>query len=195
MEHLPSSLLHTPRLLLRQWRPQDLDAFAAMNADAEVMAHYPARLSREESAALLTRLADHIRTQGWGLWAVEVPGLASCIGYCGLKPVPFDSFFTPAVEVAWRLARPYWGQGYACEAATAALDFGFRALHLAEVVAYTIPQNVRSERLMQRVGMQRVGTELFDHPLLPVGHPMRPHVLYRKRAAENVSPWHDTTLR
>ncbi|UOQ52029.1 GNAT family N-acetyltransferase [Hymenobacter cellulosivorans] len=180
MEKLLPHVLSTPRLLLRQWRPQDLDAFAALNADTEVMEHFPAVLSWEESAALQARLSAHIAATGWGLWAVEIPGLAHCIGYCGLKHVPFESFFTPAVEVAWRLARPYWGQGYAWEAATAALAFGFQELGLPEIVAYTIPRNYRSERLMQRLGMVKQGPETFEHPLLSPGHPMRPHVLYRK---------------
>lgn len=179
MSLITAPTLRTSRLLLRQWRPQDIDAFAALNADPAVMEHFPAPLSRAESAALLARLTAHIEAQGWGLWAVEVPGVADCIGYCGLKQVPFAAAFTPAVEIAWRLARPYWGQGYAWEAARAALDFGFQQLGLPEIVAYTIPRNVRSERLMQRLHMQRVAPALFEHPLLPVGHPMRLHVLYR----------------
>ena len=117
--------------------------------------------------------------EGWGVWAIELPEVAPFIGYCGLKNVPFSAPFTPAVEICWRLARPYWGKGYAYEAATVAMNVGFNELGLAELVSFTIPANARSKRLMQRIGMSRDQAGDFEHPLLPEGHPMRPHVLYR----------------
>ncbi|GAB4040401.1 GNAT family N-acetyltransferase [Spirosoma gilvum] len=173
--------LYTPRLLLRPWRPEDAEPFAAMNADPEVMEHFPACLTQAESDALMERIRHFMTTNGWGLWAVELPGQASFIGYCGLQPVPFEAPFTPAVEIGWRLARPYWGKGFAYEAAQAVMTFGFDTLKLAEIVSFTIPANVRSWQLMERLDMTRNPADDFDHPRLPVGHPMRPHVLYRQK--------------
>ena len=175
----PFSLL-TQRLWLRPWRDDDAEPFALMNADPEVMKHYPACLNRSESDAQMARIRQHISTNGWGLWAVEIPDVIPFIGYCGLLPVSFAAPFTPAIEIGWRLAQPYWGQGYAFEAASAVMNFGFERLTLNEIVSFTIPANVRSWRLMQRLSMTRNQTDDFEHPKLPEGHPMRPHILYRK---------------
>lgn len=180
--------LRTQRLLLRPWQDGDAVPFAATNADPAVMEHYPARLTRAESGAQLERIAEHITTNGWGLWAVESPGIAPFMGYCGLWPVTFDAPFTPAVEISWRLARPYWGKSYAFEAANTVLTFGFGTLGLAEIVSFTIPANLRSQRLMQRLGMVRNPADDFEHPKLPPGHPMRPHVLYRKTTHQHAVP-------
>ena len=173
--------IQTQRLLLRPWGTADADAFAALNADPVVMEHFPACLNRAESDAMMDRVMQQIAVQGWGLWAVECPGVASFMGYCGLQPVRFDASFTPAVEIGWRFARAYWGQGYAFEAAQAALLFGFEGLNLPEMVSFTIPANGRSWRLMERLGMMRNPADDFDHPSLPEGHPLRRHVLYRKK--------------
>lgn len=172
--------LQTQRLLLRSWQEHDAEPFAAMNADPDVMQHYPACLTRTESDAQMTRFAEHLNTHGWGLWAVEIPNVTPFIGYCGLLPVTFDAPFTPAVEIGWRLARPYWGQRYAFEAASACMAFGFDTLALDEIVSFTIPANARSWRLMERLGMIRNPADDFEHPNLPRGHPMRRHRLYRK---------------
>ncbi|AQG79633.1 GNAT family N-acetyltransferase [Spirosoma montaniterrae] len=172
--------LQTQRLRLRPWLPADAEPFARMNADPEVMAHYPTRLTRAQSDEQMNRLARHITETGWGLWAVEVIDIEPFIGYCGLWPATFDAPFTPAIEIGWRIARPFWGKSYAFEAAEAAMNFGFETLGLAEIVSFTTPANVRSQRLMERLGMSRNPADDFDHPRLPVGHPMRPHVLYRK---------------
>lgn len=179
--------LYTPRLLLRPWKPEDAEPFAAMNADLEVMEHFPGCLSRIESEAMIERMVHHMRTKGWGLWAIEAPGVAPLIGFCGLWTVSFEAPFTPAVEIGWRLARPYWGHGYAFEAATAAMNFGFDALNLQEIVSFTIPANIRSWRLMERIGMTHNPADDFDHPRLPEGHPMRRHVLYRKTRGNSLS--------
>lgn len=173
--------LSTSRLLLRQWRDSDLDAFAAINADPEVRAHFPGLLSRDESAAELARAAAHIETHGWGFFAVERRADAACIGMCGLKWVSFEAAFTPAVEIGWRLARPAWGQGLASEAAHACVRLGFAELGLDEIVSFTVPGNLRSQAVMRRIGMQRDTDGDFDHPKLPDAHPLRRHVLYRLR--------------
>lgn len=173
--------LRTARLLLRAWRDDDLEPFATLNDDPEVMEYLPKRLSREESDALAARIRDRFHEHGYGLWAVEVSDGAPFIGFVGLHHVPFEAPFTPAVEVGWRLARGHWGKGYATEAARASLRFGFEHLGLDEIVSFTVPQNVRSRAVMERIGMTRRAEDDFDHPVLPEGHPLRRHVLYRIR--------------
>ena len=167
------------RVLLRPWRGDDLPLFAAMNADSRVLEHFPATLSRVESDALADRARHHLEQHGFGPWALEVPGVADFIGFTGLVVPRFQAHFTPCVEIGWRIACDHWRNGYATEAATAALNFAFDQAWLSEVVSFTIPANHRSLRLMQRLGMQRDPAGNFDHPDLPPGHPMRPHVLYR----------------
>ena len=171
--------LRTERLVLRGWRDADREPFAALNADPEVMRHFPAPLSRAESDELADRLAAEIAGRGWGRWAVEERETGRFAGFTGLAPVPFEAPFTPAVEVGWRLARPAWGRGLATEAARAALAFAFDDLGLEEVVSFTARTNDRSWAVMERLGMRRDPEEDFEHPLLPAGHPLRPHVLYR----------------
>ena len=171
--------LETPRLRLRDWREDDYEPFAALNADPRVMEHFPRTLSRNESDELLARLRERSRAQGFGPWAVEVSGVASFIGMVGLTRPGFAAPFTPAVEVLWRLAAEHWGRGYAPEAAAASLDYGFDRLELAEIVAYTAEGNVKSRRVMEKLGMRHAAGEEFAHPALPDGHPLRRHVLYR----------------
>jgi ribosomal-protein-alanine N-acetyltransferase len=171
--------LRTSRLLLRRWRDDDREPFAALNADPVVMEHFPAPISREESDAFVDHIERGLEERGWGLWAVEVPGTAAFIGFVGLNPATFDAPFTPAVEVGWRLAREHWGYGYATEGARAALDFGFDTLALDEIVSFTTHGNVRSRRVMERLGMHRDPADDFDNPNVAIGDPIRPHVLYR----------------
>ncbi|MGH8986630.1 MAG: GNAT family N-acetyltransferase [Acidimicrobiia bacterium] len=171
--------LRTSRLLLRRWRPADRTPFAALNADPVVMEHFPARLTRAESDEFVERHDAALEERGYGLWAVEVPGVAPCIGFIGLNLATFDAPFTPALEVGWRLARDAWGHGYASEGARAALGFAFGTLEKDEVVSFTTVKNVRSRAVMERLGMTNDPAEDFEHPNLPAGHPVRPHVLYR----------------
>jgi RimJ/RimL family protein N-acetyltransferase len=178
----------TARLRLRPWRDGDLPAFAAPNADPRVMEHFPGTLSRAESDALVARNRDHFAAHGFGLWAVEVPGRAPFIGFVGLAVPRFEGPFTPCVEVGWRLAAEHWGQGYATEAASAVLAHAFGPLGLAEVVSFTAPANRRSRRVMERLGMTRLPAGDFEHPGLPEGHPLRPHVLYRLSRAIWLAP-------
>ena len=171
--------LHTDRLILRQWRDEDLPLFAAINADPEVMRYFPKLLSREESDERVRQVREHFHRHGFGLWAVEVFGAEPFVGFVGLSVPSFDSQFTPCVEVGWRLARKAWGKGYATEAARAAVQFGFDRLGMKEIVSSTVPDNQRSRRVMERLGMTHDPAEDFEHPLLPAGHPLRRHVLYR----------------
>ena len=174
--------LTTPRLWLRQWRTADLEPFARMNGDPVVMEYFPALQSREQSDAIVTRTEQLFRERGFGLWALEVPGVAEFAGFVGLSVPRFEARFTPCVEVGWRLAREHWGHGYATEAAAAALDFGFGACGLPEIVSMAVVTNLRSRRVMERLSMARDEADDFDHPSLPEGHPLRRHVLYRQRA-------------
>jgi RimJ/RimL family protein N-acetyltransferase len=171
--------LRTDRLVLRRWRVDDCHPFAKLNSDATVMEHFQQPLTREESDAFIERIEAEFDECGFGLWAVEVPGRAPFIGFVGLHRVPFDAPFTPAVEVGWRLAREHWGQGYATEAARASVRYGRDEAALDEIVSFTTPGNVRSWRVMERLGMVRDPDGDFDHPNVPVGHRLRHHVLYR----------------
>jgi RimJ/RimL family protein N-acetyltransferase len=167
------------RVRLRAWRDADRDAFAAMNADARVMEFFRSPLSRAESDAMVDHIRAHFDKRGFGLWAVEVSGVAPFIGFTGLAVPGFDARFTPCVEVGWRLAFAYWGRGYATEAARLALGFGFATLALAEIVSYTSVTNRRSRSVIERLGMHRDPADDFDHPTMPEHHPLRSHVLYR----------------
>jgi RimJ/RimL family protein N-acetyltransferase len=177
------SELATERLLLRRWRPEDRDRFAEMNADPRVMEHFPSVLSRAESDALASAIEQHFHEHGFSLWAVEVPGVTSFAGCIGLAIPRFQAHFTPAVEIGWRLAVPYWGRGYATEGARAALAFGFGPMGLREIVSFTTEGNLRSRRVMERLGMTHDPGDDFDHPGLEAGHPLRRHVLYRIMSA------------
>ncbi len=178
----------TGRLWLRPWRDEDVEPFAALNADPRVMEHFPSVSTREQTEAQVARIRAHFAQHGWGFWAVEVPGVAPFVGFVGLNTVPFTAPFTPAVEVGWRIAQAHWGQGYATEGARAALDVAFLRLGLPEVVSFTVPANVRSRRVMEKLGMHRDPSEDFEHPRVPEGHPLRRHVLYRLRRSEWGAP-------
>ncbi|MEQ8265948.1 MAG: GNAT family N-acetyltransferase [Parvibaculum sp.] len=176
--------LETARLILRPWRDEDFAPFAAMSADPAVMEFLIGPLDRAASDAVATRLKAHSETHGFGFWALELPGIAPFIGFAGLIHVSFDAHFAPAVEIGWRLARDYWGKGYATEAARAACAHGFGPLALEEIVALTVPANTRSQAVMQRLGMTRDPADDFDHPRVPDGHPLKRHILYRLRAGD-----------
>jgi RimJ/RimL family protein N-acetyltransferase len=173
------SSLVTSRLRLRPWHEHDLAPFAALNADQRVMEFLPKLLNRAESDALASRIRNHFAQHGFGLWVVEIPGVTNFIGFVGLSVPGFRTSFTPCVEVGWRLACEHWGHGYATEAATAALAFGFNEVALGEIVSFTATSNWRSRRVMERLAMKRSPADDFEHPTLPEGHPLRSHVLYR----------------
>ena len=172
-------LIVTERLLLRDWRDSDLAPFVAMNADPVVMEFFPETYSEERTRRFVERIRERWTELGYGLWAVERKDTERFIGYVGLWPAAFPAHFTPAVEVGWRLAADQWGHGYATEGAQAALDYGFNTVGLKEIVSFTSAINVRSWRVMERLGMRRDVSGDFEHPDVPEGHPVRPHVLYR----------------
>jgi RimJ/RimL family protein N-acetyltransferase len=169
----------TERLILRPWRDSDLPAFAALNADPRVNRFLPGPLDRRQSDAQAANIRAYLEENGYGRWAVEVPGVADFIGFVGLVEARFGSHFTPCVEIGWRLSPAHWGHGYATEAARACLAFGFERLGLEEIVSFTVPDNLRSRRVMEKIGMTRSPADDFDHPGLPQDDRLCRHVLYR----------------
>lgn len=172
-------MLRTERLVLRRWKDSDREPFAALNAAPRVMEFFPSTLTREECDAMIDRIERHFEERGFGLWSVEVQGGPSCIGFVGLWTPTFEAHFTPCVEIGWRLAYESWGNGYAPEAARAALRFGFENLGLDEIVAMAVAGNHRSRRVMDKLGMTYDPNDDFDHPRFESGHPLQRHVLYR----------------
>jgi len=179
--------LRTDRLYLRYWRPSDRGIFAALNADPRVMEFFPGVLSREESDQLAARIEHHFEQHGFGLWALEISGIAPFAGFIGLSVPSFTAHFTPCVEIGWRVAVEHWGRGYATEGARAVLRFGIETLGLPDIVSFTVPDNRRSRRVMERIGMVRDPADDFDHPGLPDGHRFRRHVLYRLNAQRRIA--------
>lgn len=171
--------LETERLVLRRWRASDREPFRAMNADSRVMEFFPSTLSASESDALVERIERNFDVHGFGLWAAEVRATPSFIGYVGLAVPAFEAAFTPCVEIGWRLSVDYWGQGFATEAAREVLRYGFEGVNLTEILSWTAVANMRSRRVMEKLGMTHDPADDFDHPRLPHGHPLRRHVLYR----------------
>ncbi|RLU04029.1 MAG: N-acetyltransferase [Ketobacter sp.] len=167
----------TDRLQLRQWIENDRDAFAAMSSDPRVMEFFPATLTRFESDAVVDKCQALIAERGWGVWAVELCDTGQFIGMIGLHVPDFELSVGPCVEVLWRLARPFWGFGYATEGASAALKVGFEILNLQEIVSFTVLKNVRSRSVMEKLRMINSG-ETFHHPVLPEGSGLREHCLY-----------------
>jgi len=174
----------TQRLVLRRWVKEDLAPFAALNSDPVVMEHFPSTIGEAETAILIARFELSFEEHGFGAWAVEVDWARTVVGFCGLTQVRFEAPFTPAVEIGWRFARESWGNGYATEAAVAAMTYGFDQAGLDEIVSFTVPANQRSRRVMERLGMRHDPEGDFDHPSLPDGDPLQPHVLYRMTAFE-----------
>jgi RimJ/RimL family protein N-acetyltransferase len=172
---------------MREWRDSDREPYAALNADPEVMRHFPSTLTAQQSSEMIDRMVATWNERGFGLWAVERTDTSELIGFVGLSAPVWETWFTPCVEVGWRLAKQHWGQGFAPEAATAALEWGFANVDLPgdEIVSFTPVANVNSRRVMEKIGMVHDASRDFDHPLLP-HWPQRRHVLYRIGRSEFV---------
>lgn len=172
--------LTTPRLLLREWRDSDRVPYAALNGDPDVMRHFPSMLTPQQSDEMVDRIVLTWRDRGFGLWAVERLDTHQFIGFVGLSVPSWQAEFTPCVEVGWRLAKQHWGNGFAPEAASASLEWGFANAHPPEdqIVSFATVTNLNSQRVMQKIGMRRDVDGDFDHPLLPDWVDRR-HVLYR----------------
>jgi RimJ/RimL family protein N-acetyltransferase len=175
----PAISLQTERLVLRHWHNSDRQPFARLNADAQVMEFMPSTLSEQQSNTLVDRIEAHFQEHGFGLYAAEIRSGKRFIGYIGLSVPTFHAAFTPCVEIGWRLAREYWGQGLATEGAREIVRYAFKELNLLELVSFTVPGNTRSLRVMEKIGMIHNPNDDFDHPRLPDGHTLKRHVLYR----------------
>ncbi len=167
----------TPRLKLREWKEEDKDLFFRLNSDPRVMEFMPKLLSKKESDYFVERIKTKFKKDGYSFLAVELIETQILIGLIGLSIPEFDACFTPCVEIGWRLAYDYWGKGYATEGAKASLNYGFQELNLSEIVSFTVPKNLRSRKVMERIGMKFI--DEFEHPLLPEGYPLKKHVLYK----------------
>jgi len=178
---MQENTIQTKRLILRPWKKKDLETFAELNQDLQVMEYFPSLKSYKESQEEYHRIVKDFKKEGFGLWAVSIIGGADFIGFIGLNRVKFAAHFTPAIEIGWRLIADFWGKGYATEGALACLKYGFETLHLNEIVSFTTLANKRSIAVMKRIGMSHDPKDDFDHPKLPEGHPLRRHVLYRIR--------------
>ena len=172
-------MIETPRLVLRPWRDTDRAPFHELNSDPRVMEFFPSIPMREQSDALIDRCQEHFERHGFTFFAAELRESGELAGFIGLAHTPFEAHFTPCVEIGWRLGFTYWNRGLATEGARAALNFGFEQLRLREIVALTVPANLRSRRVMEKLGMTIDPAGAFDHPRVPEGHPLRRHVLYR----------------
>ncbi len=170
--------LETERLKLRQWNDSDFPIFSRINADASVMEYYPSILSEAESNGMATKLRDLISERSWGFWAVETKKGKEFIGFVGLHKPTYDLPVKSCVEIGWRLSRKHWGKGYATEAANECLRFAFEELMLSDIYSFTSVTNKKSWSVMERLGMKDM-EENFEHPIIPEGHPLREHVLYK----------------
>lgn len=173
--------LKTKRLILRPWRQEDLEPFAALNACEKVCEHLPATLTKHASNELAHRIMNEFQKNGYGLFAVERQDTEDFIGFTGLHKPNFEAHFMPAIEIGWRLSHSNWGQGFATEAARAVLNYAFDELQLNEIVSFTTKANMRSRNVMQKLGLTRDPKDDFLHPNLPKDHPLAKHVLYRRK--------------
>ena len=172
----PSYNLTTPRLGLRRWLPSDLEPFAQMNQDPAVREFFPGLLTYDETKEMVESLEHHFDQYGYGFYAMDLLETGEFLGFTGLSHPSLDAWFTPCVEIGWRLKKEAWNRGYATEAALACLRHGWDVLGLSKIYAYTAVLNLRSERVMQKIGMRKAGG--FEHPKIAPGHPLRLHVVY-----------------
>ncbi|MBL7481108.1 GNAT family N-acetyltransferase [Legionella bononiensis] len=170
--------LETSRLILRDWKDEDVSPFFLMNQDPKVMEYFPGVWTMDMVHSFITRMKSQLVNKGFTLWAVEEKETQAFIGFIGLNAPSWEAHFTPCVEIGWRLASSSWGKGYATEGAQAVLEFAFHHLKLKKVVSFTVPDNLRSRRVMEKIGMTRVSDGDFLHPNLEPSHPLARHVLY-----------------
>jgi RimJ/RimL family protein N-acetyltransferase len=178
---MPAATIETPRLLLRGWRDADVESWAEMNADPRVMEFFPRTYDRARAEAMACEIRTQLERNGYGWWIVEIKESGRFAGVICIDDVGYEVPFAPPREVGWRLAFDAWDHGYATEGAAAALDFAFHTLGWDEVVAMTAALNIRSQRVMERLGMKRDLAGDFEHPRIEEGHRLRRHVLYRIR--------------
>lgn len=175
--HMSQIIITTPRLLLRKWEPGDFEPFAALNADKETMRYFPSTSTAKQTLEMIERIKAHFELHGFGVYAVERKDNQKFIGYIGFDHPRFETYFTPCVEIGWRLSKENWGKGFATEGAKACIDHGFKVLNLKEIYSWTAATNLPSESVMKKAGMSKIGE--FEHPNIAEGHILRPHVLYK----------------
>lgn len=174
-----TTIIETARLILRTWKNEDANAYYQINQDPKVIELLRGPLTLEQVNDFISAVNKQQEKHGYTLWAVELKETGKFIGFIGLNYPDWKSHFTPAVEVAWRLGSQYWGKGYATEGAKASLDYGFKQCGLKEIVSFTVPANIRSIRVMEKIGLKRDLNGDFAHPKLPANHPLSQHILYR----------------
>jgi RimJ/RimL family protein N-acetyltransferase len=179
-----NTVIETSRLVLRTWNQEDADAYFQINQDLKVIELLNGSLTMEQVNDFITTANSHNDKHGYTLWAAELKETRDMIGFIGLNYTTWEAHFTPATEVGWRLGSQYWGHGYATEGAKASLDYGFRECGLKEIVSFTVPANVRSIRVMEKIGLKRDANGDFAHPKLSAGHPLSQHILYRLNASD-----------
>jgi ribosomal-protein-alanine N-acetyltransferase len=180
-------ILTTPRLILRHWEARDQEPFIQLNMDPDVMQFFPAIRTKEETLAQIGRIESHFSEHGYGWYAAERRDNSRFIGFIGFKYADFKSFFTPCVEIGWRLSKENWGHGFATEGARACLDFGFKTLGFKEIYSFTSKLNLPSIKVMQKTGMKYAGE--FEEPSIEEGHRLKTHVLYQKKAEPGSKPF------
>jgi RimJ/RimL family protein N-acetyltransferase len=178
------NIIETDRLILRTWRTDDAEPFFHINQDPKVLEFVPGPMTRERVQEIITYITEHQKQHGYSMWATELKASGEFMGWVGLNYVDWpDIHFTPAVEVGWRLGSRFWGKGYAPEAAKAALHYGFNDCGLEEIISFTVPENQRSRRVMEKIGMTQDMEANFSHPQFPADHRLSTHVLYRVSSA------------
>jgi ribosomal-protein-alanine N-acetyltransferase len=174
-----SYIFESERLGFRRWKDEDRLPFFHMNSDDDVMKYFPNKLTKVQSDDFVDRIEKNIELHGYGLLAVEIKKTREFIGFIGFSNPTFEAFFTPCVEIGWRLARKHWNQGYATEGARACLDYGFGVLGFEEIYSFTAQINTQSINVMKKIGMEELST--FNHPRISEDHPLNLHVLYRRK--------------
>ena len=173
-----TTIIETERLILRTWKKEDAANFYQINQDPKVI-EFLLPITMEQINDYILAKNTQQQQKGYSLWAVELKETGEMIGFIGLNYTDWPAHFTPAVEVGWRLASQHWGKGYAPEGAKAALDYGFNKMGLKEIVSFTVPANIRSIRVMEKIGLKRDLNGDFSHPKLPANHSLSHTILYR----------------
>jgi RimJ/RimL family protein N-acetyltransferase len=179
-----TNIIETKRLILRTWKKEDVQPYFQINQDPRVIEFLRGALTVEQINDSMIADNSHQQQHGYALWATELKETKQLLGFIGLKYVDWSAHFTPAVEIGWRLGSQYWGQGFATEGAKAAVDYGFKKCGLKEIVSFTVPANMRSIRVMEKIGLKRDTKGDFAHPKLPANHPLSQHILYRLKVDE-----------
>jgi RimJ/RimL family protein N-acetyltransferase len=171
--------IKTSRLILRPWQEKDRKPYFEINQDTKVLEFLPGPLTQHQVNDFMDHQNQQLSERHFMLWAAELQETGKLIGFIGLNFFDQPAHFSPAVEIGWRLGSQYWGFGYATEGALVSLEYGLNKLGLKEIVSFTVPDNLRSRKVMERIGMTQDMEGSFAHPKLPLDHRLSQHVLYR----------------